>query len=746
VAETVLLPALRERASRPPGRGVPARASRSPLGARGVAVKECPRCGAVADEEAATCPHEGATLVEEHPGSPVVGGRYRLERRLGAGGMGAVYAARHLTLDKVFALKLLLPRAHVPGLADRFRVEAAALGALDHPGIVRVTDFGVDERDGGMPYLVMERLVGTSLAARCAAPASWPLEAAVDVLAGIAAAVDHAHARGILHGDLKPANVMLVRDPDGTERPRVLDFGLARMMSREPQDAAALPGRGALAGTLSYLAPEVLSGDAPSRASDLYAFGVVAFEVLTGSCPFAGEPWDVIRAHREEPPPSMASLRADLPANLDAAIAPALAKDPLARPTNASVVVGALRRALAEARAVAWVRGERPRRLALAAALAAIVGAFSPWIWSTAPLERASLAVLDGQVARLPATEPDPAIVTVAYDEATIAASPRAMSLEADDYARALDGLFAAGARGVGIDLLLPARWRRSRPFTEALLRHGDRITLGVYSTPNGHVVGPEAVSPMVAAALGAERTSALFAFINLEADRDGVVRRARGAFTDAAGRVRPGFAAAALARSGLGAEPAGRFWIDRTTSWRRVPRYSWRELPGLLAAQPEVFRDRLVLLGGDFADAGEDGQRITGDGERVPGLLVHALAASTLRQGARLRDVPGGVALAVVVFGVAGVAALALLARRVMLSGALAGSIVVLLVLASVVLLRRFGLVLDALGPSSSIVAAMLLAVGLRAALPSAPPELEQRAAPPDGRSSPGQFEAFRP
>jgi serine/threonine-protein kinase len=698
-------------------------------------VKECLRCGGVTDDAAAACAEDGEPLAASLAGPPVVGDRYVLERRLGSGGMGVVYAARHLGLQKRFALKLLLPPAtRDASSAERFRREAEALGALAHPGIVTVTDFGVDARDGGTPYLVMELLAGVTLHARLAeAPEPMAAAAALDLLAGIAAALDHAHARGVLHRDLKPANVVLVREGGGAEVPRLLDFGLAHLThparrevaaalaaaadSPAAGDAARLTGAGALLGTVAFMAPELLAGGAATTASDVYAFGVLAYEVLAGVRPFEGEPWEVMRAHRESAPPPASSQRAGLPPELDAALAAALAKDPRQRPATAGALVAELRGAWDAAGAAAWRRRERPRRLALAAAVAALVGAASSWLWSLAPLERAGLAWLDRQVSALPASPPDPALLIVALDEPTAATAAASPGADPAAFGRALDALFAAGARGVAVDLLLPAHWRGSRPLAAALLRHADRVTLGAFSTPQGRVVGPEAVSPLVTGALGAERAAAMFAFLNLEADADGVVRRARRSFADRGGGRRSAFATAALARSGLTAAAGeeGWFWLDRTADPRRLPRCSWRDVA--TAACAAAVRGRLVLVGGDFADAGEDAHPVTSGGEPLPGLLVHALAASTLRGGERFRDLHPAWRLGATTIAVATLAAVLLLSRRTRPGLALLAGLVVLLFGVSEGLLRSRSLVADAVGPAASVTLGAMLTLALRGA-----------------------------
>ena len=195
-------------------------------------MRECPTCSVCYDDAEELCPHDGAALTPTLDGALLVDGKYRLEKRLSQGGMGVVYLARHLDLQRLFALKLIRSTGgwKAPQLA-RFRLEAETLGRLKHPGIVDVTDFGVDPRAGGLPYLVMERLEGTTLLERCRSRGRLSLDEALPILAAVGRAVDFAHDQDVLHRDLKPDNVFLSGNGDGLVV-KLLDFGLARGTQR----------------------------------------------------------------------------------------------------------------------------------------------------------------------------------------------------------------------------------------------------------------------------------------------------------------------------------------------------------------------------------------------------------------------------------------------------------------------------------------------------------------------------------
>lgn len=254
-------------------------------------------------------------------------------RSLGRGAVATVF-----TVDgrDGLAIKLLnAERAErSPLSAERFLREARAAARLSHPNIVGVVDHGTDAN--GVAFLVMEEVRGDTLGACIAAGPMSPTDAAT--LAGqLADALSHAHARGVIHRDVKPANVLI---EDGEELvARLTDFGLAHDRHDLP-----LTATGALCGTPAYMAPELVDGARPSAASDLYALGCVLFEMLTGRAPFVGALPHVFRGHAYEPAPVPSTLRADVPPALDALVQRLLAKDPAARPS-----VGEVRSAAHEA-------------------------------------------------------------------------------------------------------------------------------------------------------------------------------------------------------------------------------------------------------------------------------------------------------------------------------------------------------------------------------------------------------------
>jgi serine/threonine-protein kinase len=212
-------------------------------------------------------------------------GSYRILGELSRGGMGEVYRAEHAVLERIVAVKLLHPELTANDeLVTRFINEARAASAIRHPGIVEVLDFG--HADDGRAYCVMEMLQGETLAQRIAQRGRLSEQEAAQITRGIAAALSAAHAKGIVHRDLKPDNVFLIPDPDLGERPKVLDFGIAKLGERAPGDIKYTQ-TGALIGTPLYMAPEqARAASHIDHRADLYSLGCMLYEMLVGEPPF----------------------------------------------------------------------------------------------------------------------------------------------------------------------------------------------------------------------------------------------------------------------------------------------------------------------------------------------------------------------------------------------------------------------------------------------------------------------------
>ena len=282
-------------------------------------------------------PGNSRDVVDVHPElrpGDVVSERYRLERRLGSGATAAVWCARDRELGRAVALKLLRGDDVVPELAARFEREATILGRLSHPNVVPVVATG---KHRGRPYLVMELVEGEPLT-DVLRRGPMPIERAVDLVAAVAAGLGAAHRAGVVHRDVKPANI--VRSDDGM--PRLIDFGIARA-----DDLTNITSTNVVVGTAAYLSPEQARGDAVGPASDVYSLGCVLYEALTGRPPFdADSAIAVVYRHVHDPPSPPSEVRPELTTAIDAVVMRCLAKAPQDRYATGTELEAALRRAV----------------------------------------------------------------------------------------------------------------------------------------------------------------------------------------------------------------------------------------------------------------------------------------------------------------------------------------------------------------------------------------------------------------
>jgi serine/threonine protein kinase len=269
--------------------------------------------------------------------------RYEILGPLGSGGMGQVYRARRLRLHDEVAIKVMQSTEHAPpDLHERFLRESRACAQLRHPGIVGILDFGVDALK--QPYMVMELLSGPSLAEEISLQAPMPPARVAAVVTSVAAALQLAHDQGITHRDLKPANIVLHRYESGERVYKVIDFGLAVIKSAS--DATRLTDPNLFIGTMAYAAPEQIRGEPITAAADIYALGVIAYEMLTGVRPFDAEDrLSLINQVLTVEPVKPTGRQADLPPVVDDVLMRALAKNPEERWPRVGDFADALERA-----------------------------------------------------------------------------------------------------------------------------------------------------------------------------------------------------------------------------------------------------------------------------------------------------------------------------------------------------------------------------------------------------------------
>src|ERR687891_2913745 len=264
----------------------------------------------------------------------LISGRYRLIGPLGEGGMATIWRGLDEQLDREVAVKILRPQfSSDPGFTARFKQEARAAGSLAHPNIVSVYDYGTDAESGDQ-YIVMQLVEGRDLSSVLRERATLGADDAVRVGIAVASALEAAHRRGIVHRDVKPGNILITEDGDV----KVTDFGIARAVSE-----ASMTVTGTTLGSVHYFSPEQARGDEVTGRSDVYALGIVLYEMLTGRRPFEGDSAAGVALKRlnEDPPPP--STYRPVPSGLSAIVMRALERDPAPRFPDAGSMAEALR-------------------------------------------------------------------------------------------------------------------------------------------------------------------------------------------------------------------------------------------------------------------------------------------------------------------------------------------------------------------------------------------------------------------
>jgi serine/threonine-protein kinase len=338
--------------------------------------RRCPRCGSVYSDAARFCPKDGSMLVEVQtksplakPASPVSGnntsvrtpppkmgvggldrastlsnqlldGRYQVSKKLGEGGMSYVYLAKELASGTEVAIKVLSPKlATDKSSVERLRREAGLAMRLDHPNVCRILRLG--ESEDGLIYLVMPFLMGDLLSDREVQKGPMDLAPGVAILRQVCAGLQHAHELHIVHRDLKPENIMLVTE-NGGDKAVVMDFGLAKERRADPA-IQKLTATGIILGTPEFMSPEQIRGKVLDARSDIYALGIVAFELFTGKLPFQGRnAQEMMIARLRGTPTPLRQLRPDLPEPLEKSLARAMEASPDNRYSTAMEFADAL--------------------------------------------------------------------------------------------------------------------------------------------------------------------------------------------------------------------------------------------------------------------------------------------------------------------------------------------------------------------------------------------------------------------
>ena len=310
-------------------------------------MKECPACRRCFPDDINHCPQDGDATTPSLVGEPILDARYQLERRLGQGGMGVVFQARHIFLKTSHAIKVILPDlvGNDPMLVTRFRQEALAAAAIRHPNIIAVTDFGVVR--GTMPFLVMEFVSGKSLQELLAEEGVMPPRRALELMNAIGAGVAAAHRQNIVHRDLKPLNIMTQANVSIAEGVKILDFGLAKIKSGELLGSFVQAKTTGLMGSPFYMAPEQWSDEEPDARADVYSLGIILYQMLAGDVPFKGTSIpSIMKKHLTLPPPSFQSLGVKVDPAIEAVVRHALEKEVAARTSSVGEFLIELRNAV----------------------------------------------------------------------------------------------------------------------------------------------------------------------------------------------------------------------------------------------------------------------------------------------------------------------------------------------------------------------------------------------------------------
>ena len=311
-------------------------------------MKECQLCKHCFSDDVTTCPNDGMPTAHTIAGEPILEGKYHLDLRLGQGGMGVVYKARHAYLKTLLAIKVILPDlvGNDPQLVTRFRQEALAAAAIRHQNVVSVTDYGVV--NSTLPFLVMEYVEGESLHDLLDREKKLAPEQAYELMSAICAGVGAAHHQGIVHRDLKPLNIMICSGkPNMSQAVKILDFGLAKIKSGELLGSFIQAQTTGLMGSPYYMAPEQWADEDPDMRADIYSLGVMLYQMLAGDVPFKGSSIPAImKRHISDPPPPFSELGTHISLELERAVFHTLEKDPAKRTATVEMLVAEMKAAI----------------------------------------------------------------------------------------------------------------------------------------------------------------------------------------------------------------------------------------------------------------------------------------------------------------------------------------------------------------------------------------------------------------
>jgi CHASE2 domain-containing sensor protein len=395
-------------------------------------------------------------------------------------------------------------------------------------------------------------------------------------------------------------------------------------------------------------------------------------------------------------------------------------------------MVEAIRSAYLAAERRKWLAREIPRRLSLTAVLALALGLLSLPLLNSQRAQDLERHTADARFALQPLHAPDPRILIITIDDASLAADQTLLSDKADELGVQLERVFDAGADGIAIDFLLPYSWSRSESFSRFVLSSASVLTLASFSSPSGETVGTNCLAGLTASALGPDLFRSLFGFVNLDEDSDGIARRARFFYSDSSGgrwdtwaiRAARSIVAPTHRVEASGAR-RGSFWIDYSADWQKMERISWKDLSRYLESNRSVFRHRLVLVGGDYVASGDDYHRVparVGSPGAVSGVMLEALIVDTILADFPIRETGEPTRHFAVILLCAAALAGALCIPRLSLFAILFTSVNVLYLLAAFLLFRWSSLILSMAGPLVMGLVALGISLILRSILSAFP------------------------
>lgn len=590
---------------------------------------------------------------------------YKILEKLGQGGMGVVYKAEDTKLKRRVALKFISPELTKDIKSKkRFTHEARASAALDHPNICAI--YGIEETEDGQMFIVMAFYEGETLKDKIE-KGPLNINEAIDIAIQITEGLDKAHKKNIIHRDIKSANIIIT--VEGVVK--IVDFGLAKLIGH-----TKLTKEGTTLGTVAYMSPEQIFGEEVDQRTDIWSFGVVLYEMITGQLPFKGEyEQTVMYSVLNKEPIPLTSLRKDTQKNLESIVNKSLEKDLSNRYQNIKEIQEELKNTTTSTLAESTLQteldsvknkkapsklhesfnknlyrnlsGQKVLKRIRKALILNLIFVLCFWLLKDFPLfQNIENLLVDLRFQLTPTITPDNRILLISFDETTMQLDPTLLVEKADEMGALLQNIIDAGAKGIAIDFILPERWNQSESFVKFILKNQGNLILASYIKKDGTLIGPELISGLIMAAIGSpEQAEALFGFINIKPDSDGRIRSTKIGLQKQKGEwiySMPAKLFQMLAGNVLSSKQVQeRHWIDYSVNWRKFQKIYWRDLSLFLKQKPGLFKSKIVLVGGEYEgsqDFHKIPHRLGLNFDEASGLTINALILNTLLQNKPIR------------------------------------------------------------------------------------------------------------